>query len=446
MSLNSSLTLLALDGASKAHRMPGVYPMIAFLKSLWSDRRGNTLVIAAAALPLVLGSAGLASDTIQWALWKRHLQRAADSAAMAGVYAKVQEVSYTDAVNADLAHNNHVGIATTVTPNSPPPTGAFSSDVMAVRVTLAVQKSLNFSSFFLSAAPTITASATATIVPSGQYCVVSLEDTPTTGINATGSSYLNLGCGMITNSTSLNAAVATGSSTVIASPIAAVGGIPASNNWGTGTTLQPFTVAQDDPFEDVNPPAGQSCNGNTTVANNSTQSFGTSATSVTCLGSLTINGTATLRGTVYIDGGNVRIGSQANVTCDECTIVLTNSNASPTASIGNFEVTGSPQMSWTAPRSGDYAGLLIYQDRRAVDGTGTNYHNFLRGSSTSYFEGAFYFPRQQLEFSGSTGMNTNCLQLVSRRVTFTGNSAIANSCPTGSGASSFEGKRVRLVA
>ncbi len=420
--------------------------MIAFLKSLWSDRRGNTLVIAAAALPLVLGSAGLASDTIQWALWKRHLQRAADSAAMAGVYAKVQEVSYTDAVNADLGHNNHVGIATTVTPNSPPPTGAFSSDVMAVRVTLAVQKSLNFSSFFLSAAPTITASATATIVPSGQYCVVSLEDTPTTGINATGSTYLNLGCGMITNSTSLNAAVATGSSTVIASPIAAVGGIPASNNWGTGTTLQPFTVAQDDPFADVNPPAGQSCNGNTTIANNSTQSFGTNATSVTCLGSLTINGTATLRGTVYIDGGNVRIGAQANVTCVECTIVLTNSNASPTASIGNFEVTGSPEMHWTAPTSGDFAGILLYQDRRAIDGTSTNYQNKLRGSSTSYFEGAFYFPKQELEFTGSTGMNTNCLQMVSRRVKFSGNSSITNSCPAGSGASSFEGKRVRLVA
>ena len=61
--------------------------MISSLKRLWRDRRGNSLAIAGAALPLVLGSAGLASDTIQWTLWKRQLQRAADSAAMAGVYA-----------------------------------------------------------------------------------------------------------------------------------------------------------------------------------------------------------------------------------------------------------------------------------------------------------------------------------------------------------------------
>ena len=67
--------------------------MISFLKKLWRNKRGNALVLAGAALPLIVGSAGLASDTIQWALWKRQIQRAADSAAMAGVYAIVQEKS-----------------------------------------------------------------------------------------------------------------------------------------------------------------------------------------------------------------------------------------------------------------------------------------------------------------------------------------------------------------
>jgi Flp pilus assembly protein TadG len=89
-----------------AHHLSEVCPMIAFMKSLWRDRRGNALVIAAAALPLVIGSAGLASDTIEWALWKRQLQRAADSAALAGVYAKVESQSYTAAITTDLARNN----------------------------------------------------------------------------------------------------------------------------------------------------------------------------------------------------------------------------------------------------------------------------------------------------------------------------------------------------
>ena len=429
--------------------------MIAFVKKLWSDRRGNALVITAAMLPLVLGSAGLASDTIEWALWKRQLQRAADSAAMAGVYSIVQlegvNTGVQNAVTRDLEVNSHVGITTTKNVTSSPSVGAYTSDPYAVRVALSVQKSLSFSSLFLPAAPTITVSATATVVPSGKYCVISLEENPVTGITATGATSLNLGCGMITNSTSMSAAVATGSANVTASPVAAVGGIPASNNWGTGTVLQPFSAVQADPFNDpqgrtVNPPSGVSCSGPATrVQNNQSENFGTDVNSVTCVTSLELDGTSTLRGTIYVDGGSVNIGTNANITCDECTIVLSNHDNSPTATIGNFKVDGSPQMHFTAPKSGPFEGLLIYQDRRAIDGTGANYDNKLTGSSTSYFEGAFYFPRQDLEFSGNTGMDTNCLQLVSLRVTFTGSSAITNTCPIDSGAMSFVGKRVRLV-
>src|SRR3954453_24006559 len=76
--------------------------MIKFFRKLWRDRRGNALVIAGAALPLIIGSAGLASDTIQWVLWKRQLQRTADSAAIAGVYATMQTQTVSAAVNTDV--------------------------------------------------------------------------------------------------------------------------------------------------------------------------------------------------------------------------------------------------------------------------------------------------------------------------------------------------------
>ena len=63
--------------------------MRKLFRKLWNDERGNALIIFGASLPMIMGAVGLASDTIQWALWKRELQRAADSAAIAGVYAKV---------------------------------------------------------------------------------------------------------------------------------------------------------------------------------------------------------------------------------------------------------------------------------------------------------------------------------------------------------------------
>src|SRR4028119_51269 len=97
-----------------AHRTPGVEPMISFLKRLRRDRRGNVLVIAGAATPPAVGAAGLATDTIQWTLWNRQLQRAADSAAIAGVFERIRNDSQAQveaAVDTDIAINHHTGIA-----------------------------------------------------------------------------------------------------------------------------------------------------------------------------------------------------------------------------------------------------------------------------------------------------------------------------------------------
>jgi hypothetical protein len=40
--------------------------MIKFIRKILKDRRGNALVIAGACLPMIVGAAGLATDTIQW--------------------------------------------------------------------------------------------------------------------------------------------------------------------------------------------------------------------------------------------------------------------------------------------------------------------------------------------------------------------------------------------
>jgi Flp pilus assembly protein TadG len=434
--------------------------MMKFFKKLWRDKRGNALVIAGAALPLVLGSAGLASDTIQWALWKRQLQRAADSGAIAGVYAIVQDegsrTNVTTAVDRDLTYNSHIKHTTTKTVGQPT-SGTYSSDPYAVQVTINVQKRLSFSGMFLNYIPRITATAIATIAPSGKYCVISLEDTAVTGITATGNASVNLGCGMITNSTSLTAAVATGSTSVTASPIAAVGGISASNNWGTGTVLQPFTLAQPDPFASVPPPTFPTANcPNLNVNANATKTTWTANSDykVTpegylCFGNMTLNGNVTLpsNSVIVLDAGSLSIGAQANVSCSNCTFVLSSRTAATNPqSIGNVNINGGATVNLTASNTGTYQGLIVYQDRRAVNGTNANQQSLINGNSASVFQGGFYFPNQTVTFNGTTGMQTNCLQLVARTVTYSGNMSISNNCPANSGAHAFDGKKVRLVA
>jgi len=48
-------------------------------------------------------------------------------------------------------------------------------------------------------------------------------------------------------------------------------------------------------------------------------------------------------------------------------------------------------------------------------------------------------------FNGNAGIDSKCLQIVTKRVQFTGNSAITNVCPSDSGGGAFDGQRIRLV-
>jgi Flp pilus assembly protein TadG len=444
--------------------------MIRFLRKLWKDCRGNALVITAAALPLLIGSAGLATDTIQWTVWKRQLQRAADSAALAGVHGLVAGQTpvascSSGPVNRDLTLNNHVllGNGNTNCSAQNPVNWSGTSDSNAVKVTLSVQKRLGFSSLFLSSTPTITAAATATVVATGRYCVISLEPTNATGLTYQGNAGVNMGCGMKTNSRGTCATNGGGSAHVTASPIAAVGGICNSQGvFGSDTVMQPYSAPQPDPYASVNPPAptdypAQACP-NFRVNSNTTQTTLTSGTDYRamtgsgmsnyyCMGSMTLNGTVTLPSGVYIiDGGSLSIGSQANVSCNSCTFVLTNRSSSSSATIGTVNMNGGATIHLVDSQSGTYAGMLFYQDRRATLASGAGQSSLINGNSSSSFQGAFYFPSTSVTFNGTSGMQTNCMQLVGRQVTFSGNTSISNSCPSGGPETTYDATTIRLVA
>src|ERR1044071_7771183 len=129
--------------------------MIGFFRKLLKDRRGNVMVISAAAMPLILGAAGLATDTIQWTLWKRQLQRAADSAALAAVYTRLKTDTQTDVEDA-VDHDKDLNLHTWMDLSQDPTVELLANSGqmrMPVRVTFKIQQRLPFSSFFMSTAP-----------------------------------------------------------------------------------------------------------------------------------------------------------------------------------------------------------------------------------------------------------------------------------------------------
>ena len=412
------------------------------LRKLLGDKRGNALLIAGAAMPMLVGAAGLATDTIQWALWKRQLQRAADSAAIAGVYANVASQDVPTSVTYDLGKNNKTGYAL-----MGPAVVGYPTDGLdytrSVSVELKMQKALSFSSYFLSSPPIIRATATAAAVAAGDYCARALINTNATGITAGGSTTVNLKCGLITNSTSMDAAVAFGASSVTATPVAAVGGLDTSDNWAAGTTLLPFTLSADDPFADIDAPAIPSdCNTafSDRPSDNATWPSTRPASGVVCVKSWTGKGTVNLQpNTTYMITGDMSINSGAVMNCTGCTFVMTNATPSLT---GTVDINGGATMNLSAPDSGTYKGILFYSNRGA-DSSNTSK---ISGNSSSFFKGAFYFPHQQVIYTGNASLTFECVKLVTWQLTFMGNSNLNNNCPAGYYGDRFTGRHVRLVA
>jgi Flp pilus assembly protein TadG len=428
--------------------------MISFFRKLWQSKRGNALAIAAACFPLFIGAAGLASDTIQWTLWKRQLQRAADSAAIAGVYDRYNNLGATTTTSATVAHDLTLNQHTYYSLKSGYPEISYpaNSGVMTnqVEVTLAIQQPLSFSSLFLSTAPTITAIARAATIPAGgDPCLDATEPGTATGLTFSGNAAIEApDCDGFSNSRGTNTSVARGSSVVRLNSIGGVGGIQESNNFDVNS-YRPYAPPIPDPFANVVPnPADMTCT-NATLDQDTVLSSLPSGTN--CFGALRVNSNQTLTlppGTYYINGGDAFV--QGDLTCTSCTIVLTNTSTSSTATIGSFKENASAKVNITAPTStsNPYRGIAIYQDRRAQD---CNNCNLINGNSASVVTGALYFPSQELQYNGTGTTSAVCTLFVARRIVFTGNSSTSNKfkkladCSAEGLPSGFGYKMVRLV-
>lgn len=429
------------------------------LKDLFRSERGNVLAIGAATLPLLMGSAGFAIDSVQMALWKRQVQRAADSAAIAGAHARVQGASTDVAVANDVDEHIDFDLEENETPMLRERTithGTFAAGTLssescatrasapcysqAVEVTLVAERRLPFMSLFTGGSTEIRASATAAVISSGEYCLVSLYEGDEPGIISGGNSNLDLKCGMGTNSRGTNAVNAFGSATITANPVGAVGGISGGRQFTSTTTLLPYTSPIKDPFADVpDPVLPQGCSKSSTLS----VSGGTAAAPVeidpavqgNCFGSWDIKGHAKLKpGTYFINDGTLDI--KGSLTGEGVTLVMMGDGS-------NWIQNGGGKLSLTAPDEGPLAGIVIFRERTAS--TKNNKEIKLNGGADLFLQGAIYGKSTDFWIGGNAEMNAQCIQIVGRKLEFKGGGTIHNNCE-GTGASAFETTMVRLVA
>jgi len=464
--------------------------MIGFIRKLLKDRRGNALAIACAAMPMIIGCAGLATDTIEWTLWKRQLQRAADSAALAGAYDRAQATNSAttntpSAVCNDLAVNLHTWMNLIGTSPCTGSVGSYSNIqyptstsyvTNQVEVTLRVQQRLPFSSLFMSTAPVIQAVARAgTVSFGGSPCMLALN-TAGTAIDNSGNTTVNAPtCIFYSDSASSNSAAAGGSSSITAQAIAGVGGIASSNNWHVNSYL-PYSPSLPDPFA---PPSSTAVTPDTNdmkcAGHYETQGGGPSAvttwvyddldyttnmatatylgsdglthTGANCWKSISIGSSRTFTvpttysGPIYVNGGNVNF--QGDFTCAACAIVMTNKDPSSTT-IGTYDSNAQAKVNITAPTSGTFNGIAIYQDRRAPGGNVDK----VNGGTNNVISGVVYFPNDTLWLNGTGNSVSLCSMFVAKNLVFNGNGSLGISSPADtvcSGVNLPNGASVKIV-
>lgn len=394
----------------------------------------------AISFPLLLGSAGLAVDMIQWTLAKNALQKTADQAAVAGVNALVQGASLDDAVGRAVAMSRNLDRSTSAQTEQSP--DGRHDDPFAVLVRLSAPASMTFSNLFLQSTPTISVEATASVVENGEYCLLAFGAGEETGITVQPAGELDLECGLASNSSSPAAVLVSEGGRLSAPRVVAFGGIKGVDGDGT-EVVRSYGLRQKDPYAGFEAPEvpNSGCP-NVTVNPGSAGGVGLKPG---CYANMVLNGNTVLSPGEYIlNRGSFVVGPLGNVSCKGCTIILTSQDAAThPGSVGKVRIDPKGTVKLSAPANGADPGLLIYQDPRAGREV-IGQESRLGGNGFSKLDGIVYMPAQAIRIDGRGGANLRCSRMMGRALIIEGRVVIGKDC-LGIDQMKIAGTEVRLV-
>lgn len=392
--------------------------------SFFSNDSGTAGVIFGLAFIPAFLMVGAAIDYRNATVMRSRLQRAVDSASIAIAHSDPtaslasQQALAQNFVNAELGATA-TAIGVTVTANDQ--AGGYVVTA-AANVPTIIMKLAQVSVIPISASATA-AQTQAAVSGGGMGCVLSLDQSAVEALDWIGNANVTLNnCDIYGNSGASNALEVSGSAQLTARMVSVNGNIVVQGG-GTLNAIQMAGQARlPDPYQSVPLPSFSGCDYN----GFSTNDGGQLNPGVYCNG-MSINtnsgskGPVTLNPGLYvIDGGQLVINGQAQVTGVGVTIVFTQSLGSGWA---NATINGGAQVDLEAPLPGATAGIpgvVMYGDRAMA--TGTQFK--LNGGSSQTFKGAVYLPEAALLFNGGATTSSGCMQLIADTVTFTGDSNI----------------------
>ena len=415
------------------------------------NEAGQALVFTVVGLVALLGFVGLGMDMGALRYQKRLQQTAADGASIAGAtnltYGGVQTGAqsaaasngFTDASGNDATGcSNSTAVGTVcVQINNPPqavtvngtaiPAGPHAGDANYVEAIVAVVQPTYFMRIFGVDRETITARAVATNLAGGTSgnttgCLYTLgpPSAAIEGVNINGSATLNAPtCGIVDNGNynTKGNKLDVNAGTFGVSGSANVSGPGGTVTCGGSTTNCPTygTPASSDPMGSKTPPCTFPCtlagsavsingNGNFT-GSGVTYSNGVYTVSPGVYSSFSISGTGGGNSVVfspgtYIFDGNtgtnadtMTIPGNATISGNGVTFYFTND--------ASIQTNGTPTINLTAPSTGTYQGILMWQDKNDSNVGPAPNGPTLGGNSGTQYNGILYFPSDQLTFYGN---------------------------------------------
>jgi Flp pilus assembly protein TadG len=405
-----------------------------------NKQSGQVLVSAALMLVVVLGFVGLGIDMGVMRYEKRMQQTAADGAAIAAAtnlapYTGNQAAALNTSATNGFTDNTGGGAcgapptdlavgSVTVTVCNPPSSGphAGPGNTQYVEVFVSSGQPTYFTKIFGVTRETVTARAVATNTSGGTTgtttgCLYTLgaPSSSIEGVNVNGNATLFApSCGIVDNgnyNTRGNSLQITANSFGVsgASQVSGQGGSVTCTN-GASSCPTFGAPAAGDPMSTVTPPCTTPCalgtaitidgNGNFTGSGvtyaASGKNSGVYTVSPGTYSSISISGTGGGNtvvfspGTYIIDGsGGLTIPGNSTITGNGVTFYYTGS--------ATINMTGNPSMTLSAPSTGSYAGILMWQDKLDTNTTGPS----LGGNSGAQYNGILYFPSDQLTFFGT---------------------------------------------
>jgi len=399
----------------------------AAMKNSPTSENGQSLILIALSMTVLMGFLGLAIDVGVLYRTKQNAQIAADAAAVAGaqnlMYGGTSTTAQTAGKNASAANGYTDGSSgVTVVVNTPPATGP-NAKAGFVEAIVAKSKGMSFAAVLGRKSTTVAARAVAGTPVYGNACIWLMAPSGM-GLAVQGSYHIDVGsCGIYVNSPDANAIGVTGNSGYMkAKFLDAVGNVTPQHQT-TPTPITKNTAPRKNPWGNLSGPS---------VPSGCTSTFpttGTSAISVTTTNNATYKGTATNKvvcftqavtandgvyfpgadqGVTYVFENGLTIATGATVTFGASTYnASTNTFSNTTGATielygGTLNQQSNSILNMYAPTAGPMNGIGIYQPT-------TNTTDPLQvqfGSNSQMFDGYVYALNTTvyLQDSGGTGV------------------------------------------